>query len=184
VPEEGSIRNWAWLHRVTAHLLRVLFLALHKFQYVESVHCTVRKKAVDGSVFVIIDLENGGQLGEYKQLEVTLRKMEQADASVCFLGSGMGEDKNAKARAVDERNLFQIEYQPDLAGGDGSLDRILKRGRFFAEHQSSLQSKNCEALCYFRIYLERHARSTQYTFGLGCFATGACNPNLEECRTG
>jgi hypothetical protein len=85
--------------------------------------------------------------------------MEQADRSVRSLGGCLAYNQNAEAGTVDVRNFLQIEDEPDAAFRDSSLNGILKNGRFFAENKATFQPKNCEAFCYFGIYLESHASS-------------------------
>jgi len=100
----------------------------------------------DGAGFVVVDIENGVELGELEDVLDLLGKVEELEAGTLVFGSGVGADEFAKAGAVDVVHVAEVEQDALRALADQVTNGLPQLHTPLAESDSPAKVQDSDSV--------------------------------------
>src|ERR1700736_5059807 len=87
----------------------LFFQLLDEIQDVEVLNLAVREKAIDSTLLIVENFEDGGELGHNQQLDAAAAQVQQLDFAAGPLHGRVGHHQSAESGAIDVIDLLHIE---------------------------------------------------------------------------
>ena len=100
----------------------------------------------DGGGFVVLDVEDGVELGDLEKVVDLLGEIEQLELAAAFLTRGEGADQLADAGAVDVADVSEVQQNVLGALGQRVANGIANRDTAFSEGDASAEIENGDAV--------------------------------------
>ena len=136
--------------------LSVWLLSFDEFENVKPLYFPTRKKAVDGSLFVIEDLKDGAELGKNQQLGAAFREVQQFQCTAGGQRTRVAHDETAEAAAVDVIEVRHVKNNVFDVGGEQAIEACPKSADLIAGNKSALETENCYPFDISLLHLKRH----------------------------
>lgn len=99
-------------------------------------------EGLDGGGFVILNVENGVELGDLHQVFDFVGEVHKLEFALLLFDAGVGADQIAKAGTVDVIDIGKIEKNFDVSLADQVADYGTQSGALFAEDDSAAEIHN------------------------------------------
>src|SRR5579859_3554182 len=100
----------------------------------------------DGAGLVVVNVEDGVELGELKEVVDLLREFEQFELGALIAGGGVGADHFAQARAVDVVDVGKVDQDVLLALSDEVANGISQLHAALAKSDPTAEVENGDAV--------------------------------------
>ena len=100
----------------------------------------------DGASLVVVDIEDGVELGQLQQVVDLLGQLEQFEGRALILDCGVGAHQFTQSRAIDIVHFTQIEQDALLSFGNQVANGVAQLHAAFAEGDPAAEFQNIDAI--------------------------------------